>query len=74
MHTWYRGCQELWLVVVNDEFSRGAPVELARTSEGASYAHSFDRVFWLEPHRLRVWELQSANKPLRPASGAGSQG
>jgi hypothetical protein len=67
-------CQELWLVVVNDEFSRGAPVELTTTSESATYAHSFDRVFWLEPHRLRVWELQSATKPLQPSSGEGSPG
>jgi hypothetical protein len=62
-------CDELWLVIVNDEFSRGAPVELAATSECAIFAHSFDRLFWLEPHRLRAWELQSANTPLQPTSG-----
>lgn len=52
-----RKCTELWLVIVNDEFSRGAPVELAIESRRAVYDHPFDRLFWLEPHRERAWEL-----------------
>lgn len=65
-----RKCQELWLIIVNDEFSRGAPVELAVESRQAVYDHPFDRLFWLEPHRERAWELPPANRPLQPSSGA----
>jgi hypothetical protein len=65
-------CQELWLVIVNDEFSRGAPVELPKASGQAVYDHPFHRLFWLEPHRQRAWEFAPTNKPLQPASGAGT--
>jgi hypothetical protein len=63
-------CDELWLVVVNDEFSRAAPVELSNDSGQAVYDHPFDRLFWLEPHRQRAWELRPANRPRQPTSGA----
>ncbi|HBP90898.1 MAG TPA: hypothetical protein DD706_24805 [Nitrospiraceae bacterium] len=67
-------CQELWLIIVNDEFSRGAPVELAKESGQVVYDHPFDRLFWLEPHRQRAWELWSSNRPLPPMSSEGGAG
>ena len=66
-------CDELWLVVVNDEFSRAAPVELSKDCHQAVYDHPFDRLFWLEPHRQRAWEFQPANRPLQPTSGANAE-
>jgi hypothetical protein len=63
-------CDQLWLVVVNDEFSRAAPVELSNDSGRAVYDHPFDRLFWLEPHRQRALELRPPNRPLQPTSGA----
>jgi hypothetical protein len=66
-------CDEMWLIIVNDEFSRGAPVELPEESGQADYDHRFDRLFWLEPHRQRALELWSASRlpqTTRVARGA----
>jgi hypothetical protein len=65
-------CQNVWLVTVNDEFSRAVPVELTEASERSVYEHMFDRLVWLEPHRQRACGLRSrpANRPLQPTSGA----
>lgn len=54
-------CTEVWLLIVNDEFSRAAPVELSDVAAKHLYAHPFDRLFWLEPHRGRATELHSAS-------------
>lgn len=43
-------CDELWLVIVNDHFSRAAPVELSEEARGSTYRCLFDRVIWLIPH------------------------
>ena len=69
-------CEQLWLVIVNDEFSRAAPVELSETSRRNVYEHPFDRLLWLEPHRQRAYELVSrpANQPLQPTIDAGATG
>jgi hypothetical protein len=50
-------CGAVWLVIVNDVFSRAAPVELSEPAQRASYDHEFDRLLWLEPHALRVRDL-----------------
>lgn len=52
-------CDELWLVIVSDEFSRAAPVELSEEAADYTYQKIFDRVFWIEPHAPRVFELES---------------
>jgi hypothetical protein len=50
-------CREVWLVIIDDEFSRAAPVELGEAAARHAYSHAFDRLFWLEPHQGRVHEL-----------------
>ncbi len=48
---------ELWLVIVGDDFSDGAPAELTRSAAEHVYANQFNRVFWLRPHVPRAHEL-----------------
>jgi hypothetical protein len=50
-------CSEVWLVIVNDEFSRAAPVELTDEAARGLYTHSFSRLLWLDAHAPRVREL-----------------
>jgi hypothetical protein len=50
-------CDELWLVIVNDEFSRAAPAQLRSDATDVGYADAFDRILWLEPHSQKVYEL-----------------
>ena len=50
-------CDEVWLVIVNDEFSNAAPAELSDDARAASYRYPFHRLLSLEPHREPVWDL-----------------
>jgi hypothetical protein len=43
-------CDELWLVIVHDIFSRAAPSELTPAAAAAEYCGLFDRLIWLDPH------------------------
>jgi hypothetical protein len=52
-------CSELWLLIVNDQFSRAAQAELGPEAAIAEYAHSFDRLIWLVPHTLKAVVLSS---------------
>jgi hypothetical protein len=61
-------CDVLWLVIVHN-IVRGAPCELSEQAEIAEYAHSFDRLLWLDPHSPRVIALHSA--PMLTADSPG---
>jgi hypothetical protein len=52
-------CSEVWLVIVNDDFSKAAPVELTEAAARHSYEHAFDRLLWLQPHAPQVYDLAS---------------
>ncbi|BCG46788.1 hypothetical protein GEOBRER4_n1601 [Citrifermentans bremense] len=52
-----RHCEELWLVIVNDAFEKGAPADLVDVAKTHAYSHEFDRLLWLEPHIPRVFDL-----------------
>jgi len=54
-------CDELWLVIVNDAFSKAAPAEISRQAIKARYTHSFDRLLWFIPNPCKVHELRSAS-------------
>jgi hypothetical protein len=45
-----RKCDELWLVIVNDLFSRAAPAEISSEAIHAKYEAPFDRLLWLIHH------------------------
>jgi hypothetical protein len=51
-------CDELWLAVVEDPFSRGAPAKANDECLGHTYSSSFDRVLWLYPHGPRTVSLR----------------
>jgi hypothetical protein len=53
-------CDELWLVIVNDVFSRAAQAELGPSTTQAVFEHPFDRLLLLVPHALRVIALSSS--------------
>lgn len=53
-------CRRVWLVVVNDVFSRAAPVELRDEARHHLYPLGFDRVFWLDAHVPALTELKGA--------------
>jgi hypothetical protein len=57
-------CDELWLVLVNNPFSRAAPAEITTEALSASYEAAFDRLIWLLPHVPRAHTLEIA----RPAA------
>jgi hypothetical protein len=58
-------CDQLWLVIVHDLFSRAAPAELSASAINAEYTGPFDRLIWLMPHHPeRVLQL----KLLSPAA------
>lgn len=46
-------CDSVWLVIVNDPFRGGQPVELSEGALAHAYSYRFDRALWLEavaPH------------------------
>ena len=51
-------CDQLWLVIVNDNFSRAAQAEITAEALEASYKGPFDRLMWLLPHVPRCIDLQ----------------
>jgi hypothetical protein len=57
-------CDELWLVLVNNPFSRAAPAEITPEAVSAAYETAFDRLIWLLPHVPRAHTLEIA----RPAA------
>lgn len=50
-------CDELWLVIINDAFEKGAPADLVDEAKSHEYTHEFDRVLWLEPDIPRVLDF-----------------
>lgn len=50
-------CDELWLVIVNDNFSRAAQAEISAEALNALYKGPFDRLMWLLPHVPRAIDL-----------------
>src|SRR5258705_145940 len=51
-------CDKLWLVGVNDAFSRAAPVKASAQSLEQIYAAAFDRLIWFLPHEPQAVDLQ----------------
>ncbi len=51
-------CDTLWLVIVNDAFSRAAPAEASPETLSQTYAAPFDRVIWFLPHGPHAIDLQ----------------
>lgn len=45
-----RKCDELWLVIVHDEFSKSAPAAITAEALACEYHGPFDRVIWFAPH------------------------
>ena len=56
-----RSADEVWLLIVNDEFRGGAPCEIGETARDAAYDHPFDRAFWYDTVRHAAVELRSSN-------------
>jgi hypothetical protein len=54
-------CDELWLVIVNDLFSRAAKAELPPETADTPFDHPFDRLLWLIPHIPKVIPLRSSS-------------
>jgi hypothetical protein len=59
-------CDELWLLIVNDEFSRAAPASLTQDAAQHRYPSIFDRLLWLEPHSPKVVEFEIARRSRFP--------
>lgn len=55
-------CDLLWLVIVHNIFGYGSPAEIRKEARAATYATSFDRILWFEPHRPAVLELCVAHR------------
>lgn len=55
-------CDELWLVIVNDNFSLAAQAEISTEALHASYEGPFERLIWLLPHVPHAIELQLVHK------------
>lgn len=53
-------CDELWLVIVNDNFSGAAQSEISVEAISATYDGPFDRLVWLVPQIPRAIELRLA--------------
>jgi hypothetical protein len=51
-------CDELWLVIVNDNFSKAAQAEISAEALSATYDGPFDRLVWLLPQVPRAIELR----------------
>lgn len=54
-------CDELWLVIVNDDVSGAAPANISNEALEATYEAPFDRLIWLLPHTPLAIDLR-----LRP--------
>lgn len=52
-------CDDLWLVIVNDVFSRARAAEIGRDALLYRYSHPFGRLLWFEVHRERAFDLLS---------------
>lgn len=63
-------CDQLWLLIVNDQFSRAAQAELSAEASDATYRHPFDRLLWLVPHRQSVVVLRQHALDTEAASEA----
>ena len=55
-----RECDELWLVIVNDNFSGAAQSEISDHARTALYKGPFKRLIWLLPHVPNAIELRLA--------------
>lgn len=51
-------CDELWLVIVNDNFSLAAQAEITAETLNESYKGPFDRLIWLLPHVPQAFDLK----------------
>jgi hypothetical protein len=51
-------CDELWLVIVNDNFSNAAQAEISAEALNAAYCGPFDRLVWLIPQVPQAIELR----------------
>jgi hypothetical protein len=49
-------CDRLWLLIINDVFSRATPAELKHEAMRSVGKGVFDRVIWLAPHSGAVFE------------------
>jgi len=56
-------CDELWLVIVNDNFSKAAQAEISAEAISATYDGPFNRLFWLIPQIPLAIELSLASRP-----------
>jgi hypothetical protein len=56
-------CDELWLVIVNDNFSRAAQAEISDEALNASYQGPFERLLWLLPHAPKAIDLNITRRP-----------
>jgi hypothetical protein len=70
-------CDELWLVLVNNPFSRAAPAEITTEALSASYKAPFDKLIWLLPHVPRAMFLDSCrllpNPRMQPTGRKGAE-
>lgn len=53
-------CDELWLVIVNDNFSKAAQAEISTEAISVTYDGPFDRLVWLIPQIPQAIELRLA--------------
>ena len=51
-------CDELWLVIVNDEFSNAAPADISESARETTYKCLCDRLIWLLPHGPQIIDLK----------------
>ena len=51
-------CEKLWLVIVNDAFSRGAPAEISDETLEQVFEAAFGRVLWFLPHASKAHALK----------------
>lgn len=49
-HIARRICDRVWLVIVQDAFSRAAPAEITKEALSCEYTSEYDRVIWFVPH------------------------
>jgi hypothetical protein len=64
-------CDQLWLVIVNDDASLAAPAEISDEALKAAYDTRYDRLIWLLPHSPRAFDLecQRIGSPITKNSG-----
>jgi hypothetical protein len=51
-------CDELWLVIVNDNFGHAAQAEISDEARSATYNGPFKRLLWLLPYVPRAIDLE----------------